>query len=96
MWKKFKAFKFKTITIILLMTIFYLIGFNLDVPFLIGAGHVLGCGLILWFFWVCIYHVTKNTWNDGMKVLAVIYGLAVAAMFIFVAYMVLKNWIGLF
>ena len=45
-------------------------------------------GLGIYMF-VVMYNVLKNTWNDGSKILAMIYGTLVLALVLFVGYVIL-------
>lgn len=44
-------------------------------------------GLVIFLFYVMLFHVTKNTWKDGEKIMAVIYGVIVSSMLVFIVYL---------
>ena len=94
LWTAIKDYRYKMWTTMGIAIVSYTLSSFIDWNLFIAIGHLCVIGLSIFFFYMMLFHVTKNTWRDGSKVMAVIYGVLVFAMLVFVLYLIWDNVIA--
>ncbi len=90
-WIAIKNYNYKMWTTIIITIISSIIYSITEWILFSVIAHLCFIGLVIYLFYIMLFYVVKNTWKDGNKVIAVIFGILVSASFGLLIYLV---WTG--